>query len=346
MANNIVFNVIVLITFLILLRRSSRYLEIVAFSHASLGLVFIDVAFPADNLLFGRGHKRHCRFSLSVLNDHVESFRGYGLTRVKHSPEIIISLTSFPARIRDVPSCLYSLFTQTYKPDRVILFLSRVEFANSSVPDHVLKWQRYGLTIYWVDEDIKEYLKLLPALRLYPRSLIVTVDDDTFYPSYLIERLVVSYHNNPRVVHAHRAGPVHFQGNGLIYRGGLTCVSCSHPIYPTPNYLLVAEGVCGVLYPPGVFPSEVFNQSAYQKLCPWHDDIWFFAMRAVTGIPVQIVQNEDSRICILPRNSKIPSPGLLYWNWLRGKNAVQLSAVAHAYSLVQRLRNLTGRIEK
>jgi hypothetical protein len=298
------------------------------------------MAFSSDDVLFGPQRNRYCHINLSLLNRRVQSFHGYGLTRVKHDPEIIISFTSFPARIRDVPSCLYSLFTQTYKADRVVLFLSQAEFANVSVPSHVLAWQRYGLTIHWMEDDLKEYLKLLPALRRYPESLIVTVDDDTFYPNYMLERLVVSYHNNPKVVHAHRVGPVYFRGKDMIYRPGLTCVSCSYRRYPIPTRLLVAEGVCGVLYPPGVFSDEVFNRSAYQRFCPWHDDIWFFAMRVLRGTPVQVVKDEDSRICILPRNSNIPAPGLRHWNWDLGKNRVQVSAVAQAYNLVRLLKSL------
>jgi hypothetical protein len=48
---------------------------------------------------------------------------------------------------------------------------------------------------------------------------MVTLDDDTFYPGYLIERLLGSYHKNPRVVHAHRAGLVYLKGNSIIYPG-------------------------------------------------------------------------------------------------------------------------------
>jgi hypothetical protein len=152
----------------------------------------VDVALSADDMIFGFRRDRYCKFDQSILNGRVQSFQGYGLSRVRHNPEIIPSLTSFPARIEDVTTCLYSVFTQTYKVDRVILSLSRSEFTNTSLPDGLLKWHEFGLTINWVDEDLRQYLKLLPVLKLFPSSIIITVDDNAFYPSYIFERLVSS----------------------------------------------------------------------------------------------------------------------------------------------------------
>jgi hypothetical protein len=314
-------------------------------SHPSPGTLYLDVALRSDDLLFGLKRDQYCKIDLSDLNARVQSFNGYGLTRVKNDPEIVISFTSFPARILDVTSCLYSLFTQTYRPDRVVLFLSRAEFRNTSLPVRLLEWQQYGLTIHWVDEDIKEYLKILPALRLFPTSVIITVDDDAFYPSYLIERLVASYKKNPKVVHAHRTSLVRISGENMSHSGFGGRDSGSHARFPKPNQLLVAEGIGGVLFPPDIFPNEVFNSSAFFRLCPWHDDIWLFAMRALRGVPVQIPENEDSRHCGIPRNSQIPAPGLAYWNWALQKNDEQVSAVARAYDLANILRNIVGSSE-
>jgi hypothetical protein len=111
---------------------------------------------------------------------------------------------------------------------------------------------------------------------------------------------------NSRVVHAHRSGPVHIQGDDLIY-------------------LLGAEGVSRVLYPRYGFPNEVFSQSAYQRVCPWHDDICFVQCAHF------MVSQLESRAKILALASflLVPKPPPLAFSPELGpwKNRVQVSAL-------------------
>jgi hypothetical protein len=299
--------------------------------------LFIEMALSADDMIFGFNRDKYCIFNTTILNHRVQTFQMSGISHVRHEPEVILSLTSFPARIADITTCLYTLFTQSFKVDRIVLWLSVAEFTNSSVPESVLKWQSYGLTISWVDEDLKEYLKLIPALKEFPDSIIITVDDDALYPSYIVERLVFSYLANPSAVHAHRACKVALVGDSVRYigfnGGNLGTVSVT-------DHLLVAEGIGGVLFPPRIFPVEVFNRSAFERMAPYHDDIWFFAMRTLVGVPVRVPQDSDSRYCRAPRNSLLRSPELSTRNWQMGLNHRQVSAVANAYGIAKILRTL------
>lgn len=48
--------------------------------------------------------------------------------------------------------------------------------------------------------------------------------------------------------------------------------------FPYDARKIMALGYGGVLYPPGAFDEEVFNEKVFMRLCPYADDIWFFAM--------------------------------------------------------------------
>ncbi len=58
--------------------------------------------------------------------------RDNGLTN-----KIIISLTSFPERMDEIHYALYSLLTQTFKPDMLVLWLGEEQFPNkeSDIPE-------------------------------------------------------------------------------------------------------------------------------------------------------------------------------------------------------------------
>ena len=48
----------------------------------------------------------------------------YGVTTEKRDTRLIVSLTSFPARIKTVHQTINTLLRQTVKPDHIILWLS------------------------------------------------------------------------------------------------------------------------------------------------------------------------------------------------------------------------------
>ena len=45
----------------------------------------------------------------------------------------------------------------------------------------------------------------------------------------------------------------------------------------------------GTLFPPGCFSTEVLNQKVFMDLCPYADDVWFYAMRVLNDTPIKYV---------------------------------------------------------
>lgn len=92
------------------------------------------------------------------LNYEIASFHGLGIETHPAGEQVMISVTSFPARIHEVKYTIYSLLKQTYKPDRVVLWLGEDQFPNqeADLPADLLKLKENGLTISFV-KDLKSF---------------------------------------------------------------------------------------------------------------------------------------------------------------------------------------------
>ena len=216
------------------------------------------------------------------LDDEMYNFKGIG-TDPDNEDRLIVSLTSFPARMHDIHYCLYSLLNQSLKPYKVILWLAESQFPNKELdlPDKVLRLRNNGLTIRWC-EDLKSYKKLIPALKEYPNDYIVTADDDIYYPTYFLENIWTESMKHPDCIISSRARKIELADGEIadywdwkIIRNGAG-----------PAYTILATGSGGILYPPGAFSDKVFDRRLYEELCPSGDDMWFWAMAVLNGTKI------------------------------------------------------------
>lgn len=194
---------------------------------------------------------------------------------------LVISLTTFNKRIDDVHLTIESLFQQSHKADRIVLWVSREEFTEADVPAVLRKQCARGLQIEFCDRDLGPYKKFYYTLQKYPDSLILTVDDDVLYPIDMVDKLYRAYLRQPNVIHCHRAHQVTLdaKGNVLPYREwGAT------PMDGVASPLVFPTGIGGVLYFPGCFDGEVLNEAAFMELAPGADDVWLKAMTLRKGV--------------------------------------------------------------
>jgi len=224
------------------------------------------------------------------ISKKIRKFNDIGINKTEiRNPRIIVSLTSFPERMYDIHYSLYSLLTQELKPDKLILWLAKSQFPNKEkdIPVTVLNLKENGLEINWCD-DFKSYLKLLPSLKLYPKDIIVTVDDDIFYPSYLLKNLYDNYLKYPQCIISNRARKILVNGDNTFK---------SYNKWPliknatAPSYLNFPTGVGGVLYPPNSLNEKVLNYSLAKELTPNSDDIWFWVMAILKKIKIKVANN-------------------------------------------------------
>ena len=212
---------------------------------------------------------------------------GWGLNVEERSPRIIVSLTSYPKRVKTISSVVIALLNQTLKPDAVILWLGEQKFPGkeNDLPKELLALRKYGLTIAWC-KDLRSYTKLIPALKAYPEDIIITVDDDTYYSPYLVERLYCSYEGDKKSVHSNYVRRIGHGADGTIapYRAWVADRTEGAKSYA--NLLL---GYSGVLYPPHVLDKEVIEIEKFQRIAPIADDLWLWAMAVKAGAPIRCV---------------------------------------------------------
>lgn len=189
--------------------------------------------------------------------------------------KVIISLTTIPERINKVWLVIETLLRQTYKPDKIILWLSIEQFPDLSfLPNSILKQISRGLEIRFVSNNLRSHKKYFYAFKEFKNDYIITVDDDIFYKPSLIKNLVINHLNYPNAIIANYCKIINYN------------VSYLEP-YKTwkinkfdtePNFSLFFGTGGGVFFPINCFNDLVLNSDLFLTLTPTADDIWLNAM--------------------------------------------------------------------
>lgn len=200
----------------------------------------------------------------------------------KKAEGVIVSLTTYPARVGKIYLCINSILRQKVQAEKVILWLADTQFSGKEeLPQELLKLQEYGLEIRFCD-DLRSYKKVFYTAQEYAGKIIITADDDTLYPESWIERLLESYREHPECVCCYRAHRITMEHNKLLpYK---RWVSMS-PGETGPSQMLLPVGVGGVLYPGGYFDGIDFDYGAIREVCPTADDLWLKSIGLKKGIP-------------------------------------------------------------
>ncbi len=214
-----------------------------------------------------------------------KSFRGVS---DETNNKIIVSLTTFPARVMVVNKVIKSLMLQTKKPEKIVLWLAEEQFPNklNDLPKDLVELVKYGLEIEWCS-DLRSYKKLIPTIMKYPDSIIITTDDDLYYPLDMIEKLYKEYLKNPEDIVCHRATKFTYSD------GKYDAIPGGFYYYKGASYRNKLVGCSGVLYPVGSLHDDVTNFDLFMKLAPTNDDIWFWIMGIRKGTKVRVAKKHN-----------------------------------------------------
>lgn len=209
---------------------------------------------------------------------HWPGWRGVG---ENNDEMIVISLTSFPARIGTVDKTIKSLLLQKKKPAHIVLWLASEQFPQKEkeLPQALLKLKKFGLEIRWCN-DIRSYKKLVPALEQFPEAIIVTADDDLYYRRNWLNVLYNEHKRHPTSVCAHRITKFYLERNDYKAIGG------GYDLWTKPSFLNKLTGGSGALYPPHTLFTDVTRSEIFMKICPTNDDIWFWMMAVLNGTKI------------------------------------------------------------
>lgn len=277
-----------------------------------------------------RENERKINLLISKVNamETIICMQSDAINREVRDEKIIVSMTSFPARIRFVPVTLERLMNQTVKPDRIILWLSEDNFPNkeNDLPYRLLQMRSRGLEIKWCKGDDKSYKKLLPALLDFPKDLLITVDDDLVYDVDLIENLYEGHRMFPDAIIASRVHKIVFDSEGNIAPYKEWEKEINFDIYEPRTDLFATTGA-GTLFPPNSLNEEVFNLDSIRELCPHADDIWTKVMSVMNGTKiVHTGKNRRLRYVEGTQDERL-------WDLNEEGNDVQLKSILLKYKL-------------
>ena len=210
----------------------------------------------------------------------------------KQNPELIISLTSYPAKVGTISQVIETLLKQTRKADKVILWLDAAKFPNkeADLPYELLALTDYGLSISYTDKATKPFAAFIPAFEEYPNSIIITVNDDILYPQNLVNELYTAHKHNPKLIHCGRA-------YRILFKNGLFMPHCEWTEYKNnhskPSYLNFFTNDGGVLYPPKALHKNITKKEMFRRLALHTNDFLLWAMAVKQGIKINLVHEAN-----------------------------------------------------
>ena len=234
------------------------------------------------------------------------------------TPRIIVSLTSYPARIDKIWMTISTLLNQTLKPDKVVLWLSRKQIDDIKIlPKRLIDLMDKGLEIRLVEEDYRSHKKYLYAFKEYLNDYVMLADDDILYASNTIESLYKDMSSGE--VHCKYAYKMTYCRDGLIAPYS-KWKKITEP-YSGEDMFFGSGG--GVLIMPSSLPSIVCDIETAITLCPTADDVWLNAM--VRKAKLKVVKSSGGDLPF-PTNGDNDIP-LSAINVAQGQNDEQIARV-------------------
>jgi hypothetical protein len=222
-------------------------------------------------------------------------FATSGLAKSKNQVPIIISLTSFPARIDKVWLTIESVLRQKEKADKVLLWLYEGEFQGKySLPKNLLRLEKRGLEIRFCDENLMPHKKYYYTMLEFPTANVVTIDDDMFYPTDLIAKLKLFHKKYPTSILCPITRKIQFEkGEITEYKNWKYAKENSEPLF-----INLTMGGGGTMFPPNVLHSDVFDLKNLKSLALKADDLWLKIMSLKNKTKVVSMVGEYPRFFI------------------------------------------------
>jgi hypothetical protein len=259
--------------------------------------------------------------------DLTEKYYPNGLNTEVRSKRVVVSLTSIPSRIDDLWLVIETLLRQKYKPDEILLWLSRDQFEGVVIPLKLLKQQERGLIIKFVDGDLKSHKKYIYAIKAFTSDFIVTVDDDLYFDSRLLENLISLKSKFPSSIPTNRSHRILFDECDIIcpYRKWL-----HNSTNTRPSYFNIATGGNGTLYSADDLSEFSGNESLIFELAPFGDDLWLKINSLLVDKSV-VTNGVYNKNPITVKNSQLEN--LFYGNVLNGGNDLQLKRLLEYFKI-------------
>lgn len=209
----------------------------------------------------------------------IERNRQKNIPQQRVNGELIVSLTTYGERIAKCHEAVQSILDQTYKADRVVVWIAQGEKASAEL-------EAMPIEIRYC-KDLKSYKKLTPALKAFPDAYIVTADDDLIYKDSWLATLMMCYfkarekYPQQEFIAAHRCHEIAMSnGNTLPYQYWKfvqKADSYGHYYFQTG---------AGVMFPPHSLSEEALNEDLQLSLSPHCDETFYVACAIKNKMPI------------------------------------------------------------
>lgn len=204
--------------------------------------------------------------------------------------DVVISLTTYGWRYNFVFLTIESILSQNVKPSKIFLWIYK-----NDKPWNLTKWFldrqcKRGLEIKYIDENTRSYKKLSYVFTKTKCDfdIIVTADDDVFYPKDWLRNFIEHPKLNTHVL-CNRGRVITFKNNSkelLPYR----CWPLAN-ISNNFDNLIIPTGVSGISYPLKSLDARISDFESIKKVCPFADDIWYKMITTSNGFQSIILNN-------------------------------------------------------
>ncbi|WP_232487161.1 hypothetical protein [Azotobacter chroococcum] len=212
---------------------------------------------------------------------------------------VTVSLTSHSTRTERVYLAIESIAAGLEKPGRLILWLDDAGIF-AKLPASLQRLQKRGLEIR-LCRNYGPHTKYYPFLEHEEiEGVLVTADDDSFYPPTWLKRLHESHRATPETVVAYKALCVRItDGRIEPYLNWRFCLE------EEASFRNFALGVGGVIYPADFLRRLKAAGTAFTACCPRHDDVWLHATAVRQGYRVRQISNDVNHFPLVPGTQRI-----------------------------------------
>lgn len=208
---------------------------------------------------------------------------------------IYVCMTTIDSRIDRIKPVVDSLLSQTVKPYRININISKEPYLLDKGIDEsnpVLKeiCSDPVVIINWV-ENIGPYRKIYPFLEKHfaqsvtKEKVFITIDDDTLYPDYFVERLYAKYIETNNIV-AFRGRCIEMGDSAIGAYDTWTWGKDEMTFRNLPT------GKDGIIYSTRFFSKDFLNINKIKEIAPTVDDLWIKWHCALNGVKSQILNPE------------------------------------------------------
>lgn len=241
----------------------------------------------------------------------------------KKQVPIIVSLTSFPARIPYVWMTIECMLRQTYQPKKILLWLSNEQFSDKDkLPSTLTNLENSIFEIRFVDGDIRSHKKYQYVACQYPDDYVFFIDDDLFYNSTILEETWEEHLKHPDAVISSYGYRINYDDSGKI-RPYMMWKQLFKPA--SGKDIFVGSGG-GTMIKPSFLYKDLTNLQLALDLCPTADDVWLNCMMQINKLEVYILKNGLIMPLRIPHN-----PRLSVTNQDNNMNDVQIQKCIEHY---------------